>query len=128
MVRSLSGWNDTPISPGGKDVTAGGTRTENGSGLSVISTETLKPIKTFPPAAGRFGYIAFAADNKSVYYSTMMGAGSTIWRQPLVGSRDKVIDFPSKTVVYLRASPDNTRLGVLTREPHSHAVILRESH
>jgi hypothetical protein len=119
---------DTSISPGGKDVTAGGTRTENGSGLSVISTETLKPIKTFPPAAGRFGYIAFAADNKSVYYSTMMGAGSTIWRQPLVGSRDKVIDFPSKTVVYLRASPDNTRLGVLTREPHSHAVILRESH
>ncbi len=36
------------------------------------------------------------------------------------------MDFPGKTILYLRASPDGSRLGMLIDNPRSHAVVLRE--
>jgi dipeptidyl aminopeptidase/acylaminoacyl peptidase len=113
-------------SPGDKsspEETAGG---QGELALRIVSTQTLQSIKTFPRSTGVFGQIAFAADNKVVYYTTLSDAGSTIWKQPLDAAREKLMDFPGKTIRYLRASPDGSRLGVLIDNPRSHAVVLRE--
>jgi serine/threonine protein kinase len=113
-------------SPGDKSLPEETARGQGELALSIVSTETLQPIKTFPRSTGVFGQIAFAADNRVVYYTTYTDAGSTIWKQPLDAARERLMDFPGKTILYLRASPDGSRLGMLIDNPRSHAVVLRE--
>jgi len=108
--------------------------------IKIISTETLQEIHNFPLPSD-YGYaIAFSADSKSFFYNTITsasvalsgdlitGGGTTIWRQPLDTTTPvKVASFPGRIVVFMKPSPDGTKLGLATSAPQAEAVLIRDT-
>ncbi len=95
--------------------------------LQILSTETLAKIRTVPLPPDFFRFVAFSSDNKSMFYPTMTGPDTTIWRRSLDDALPiKVASLPGKTVQWMRISPDGTRLELILESPQSAAVLLRD--
>ncbi len=58
----------------------------NRTPLHIISTDSLQEIRSFPATRDTEPTFAFSADNKSIFYTTKIGADTTIWRQPVDGA------------------------------------------
>ncbi len=100
-----------------------------GAPLRIISTESLRVIRSFPPRDfDDFDHFAFSADNKSIFYVTRTGAGEAIWRQRLDADTPpvKVTSLPGKVVNWIRPSPDGKKLGLILETPTSEAIVLRD--
>jgi hypothetical protein len=95
--------------------------------IKVFSTDTRQLIYSFPLPADLHSRNAFSADNKSLFYPTENEAGTTLWRvsfdsKPAV----KFASLPGRSVDCIRASPDGTKLGLITDSPRSRAVLLKD--
>ena len=116
-------WYD--LSPDGKllvHATSGGN-----SRLQVISTDSLREVRSFPLPPDATALVAFSADSKTIFYTTRTGADSTIWRQPLgAGTAVKVATLSGKTVVWIRPSPDGKKLGLTLIASTSEAALIRD--
>ena len=94
--------------------------------LHIFTTNPFLTVKTFQMDE-RFFRGAFSRDGKSIYYATESESGTTIWRQSLDSPTPvKVTSFPGKFVMQMRASPDNTKLGMTIRVTEAEAVLLRD--
>jgi hypothetical protein len=100
---------------------------DTGTPLQIISTDSLRVIRSFPPRDLDFDHFAFSADNKSIFYVTRTGTDETIWRQPLdADTPAKVTSLPGKVVNWIRPSPDGKKLGLILETPTSEAILLRD--
>jgi serine/threonine protein kinase len=97
-----------------------------GPNLHIYSTKSLLTGKNLP-IPEYVSLVAFALDNKSVFYPTHTEWDTTIWRQPLDSLTPvKVASLPGKIVLSIRSSPDGTKLGLTTATTQSEAVLLRD--
>jgi dipeptidyl aminopeptidase/acylaminoacyl peptidase len=95
--------------------------------IEIYSTESLKKLQSIQLPSDFFSGIAFSADDKSIFYPTMTGPDTTLWKQQLDGAAAvKVANLPGKTLQSIRLSPDGTKLGMILETPQSEAVLLRE--
>jgi len=95
--------------------------------FNVISTDKLQKLSTFPVPSDTQPEIAFSADSKNVYYQTMTGDDTTIWRQPIDSATPvKVSTLLGKRVRWIRPSPDGKKLGLTLATPTSEAILLRD--
>jgi dipeptidyl aminopeptidase/acylaminoacyl peptidase len=95
--------------------------------LQVISTESLQQTDSFNVPKDVDPEVAFAADGKSVFYSTRNGLDTTIWRWSLgASSAVKVTTIPGRFMAWMEASPDGKRLGISLFAPTSEAVLIRD--
>jgi serine/threonine protein kinase len=95
--------------------------------IKVFSTDTKQMLYSFPLPDDLHSRNAFSADNKSLFYPTETEAGTTLWRKSLDSKPAvKFASLPGRSVDCIRASPDGTKLGLITDSPRSKAVLLRE--
>ncbi len=96
--------------------------------LQILSTATLEKPLTVPMPPDFFRSSAISGDDKSVYFPTMAGPDTTIWKRGLEGGEPvKIASLPGKTVQWMRLSPDGTKLGLILEAPQSQAVLLRDA-
>jgi len=101
--------------------------------LKILSAETLKEVRSFS-VPREVTVLAFSADNKRLFYAvqegrqTEVGASTILWRQSLDAATPvKVANLPGKSVIWMRSSPDGTKLGLTTTNPQSEALLIRDA-
>jgi Tol biopolymer transport system component len=97
------------------------------SRLQVISTDSLREIRSFPLPPDITALVAFSADSKTIFYTTWNGADSTIWQQSLTAATAlKVATLSGKMIVWIRPSPDGKKLGLTLTASTSEAALIRD--
>jgi Tol biopolymer transport system component len=97
------------------------------SRLQVISTDSLREVRSFPLPPDVTALVAFSADSKTIFYVARTGADSIIWQQPLSATTAfKVATLSGKAIVWIRPSPDGKKLGLTLSAPTSEAALIRD--
>jgi Tol biopolymer transport system component/class 3 adenylate cyclase len=105
----------------------------SGQEIGVISSESGKVVKSFPPDAregssnGNSSCPRFTPDNKALAYTIHVGGVDNIWAQPIDGTKAyPITSFRSDEIMDFHWSPSGDKLGLVRGRTDSNVVLIRQ--